>query len=178
MGKFLIVVDMQNDFVDGALGTDEAKSIVPAVVRAIEGFGFGGKIYATLDTHKANYLSTLEGKVLPVPHCIKYTSGWALNDQVADALNKVGFRAIEKRTFGSDMLAKFIEDDEYEVGKATEIYIIGLCTDICVISNALILKAHFPETDIIVDSKCCAGVTPEKHEAALEVMRSCQIRVL
>ena len=180
--KFLVVVDMQVDFVNGSLGSAEAEAIVPAAVRRI--CNFDGKIYATMDTHRRDYLETQEGSALPVPHCVKYTPGWALDERVAAALYSKGFRAIEKSTFGSEVLLKFLDDDIDPHGRCTdnyepaEITVIGLCTDICVVSNALLLKSHFPEARIFVDSKCCAGVTPQKHEAALEVMRSCQIRIL
>lgn len=173
--KILVVVDMQVDFINGALGSAEAEAIVPAAVKAIE--KFDGEIYATMDTHRRDYLKTQEGSALPVPHCIKYTSGWALDERVAAALYKKGFKAVEKSTFGSEILPKLIEEDIYP-DDPVEITVIGLCTDICVVSNALLLKAHFPEARIFVDSKCCAGVTPQKHEAALEVMRSCQIHIL
>ena len=173
MKKFLIVVDMQKDFVDGALGSAEAVAIVPAVVKKIE--GFDGEIFATLDTHFENYMDTNEGKNLPVPHCIKGTDGWMLDKAVAAALDKKGYTAVEKLTFGSVDLPALIKnaagDDDFTVE------LIGLCTDICVVSNALLLKASFPEIAIDVDAACCAGVTPAKHEAALETMRSCQINI-
>lgn len=180
--KFLVVVDMQVDFINGSLGSAEAEAIVPAAVKRI--CNFDGKIAATLDTHKQDYLNTQEGSALPVPHCVKYTPGWALDGRVAAALYSKGFRAIEKQTFGSETLLAFLEGDIDQLGRCidtcepAEITVIGLCTDICVVSNALLLKSHFPEARIFVDSKCCAGVTPQKHEAALEVMRSCQIRIL
>ena len=169
----LIVVDMQKDFVDGALGSKEATAIVPAVVKKIE--GFDGEIFATLDTHFANYLNTAEGKKLPVPHCIKGTDGWELNAEVKQALAAKRYTAVEKNTFGSVELPDLIRNAVKDAPFAIEV--IGLCTDICVVSNALILKASFPETPISVDAACCAGVTPEKHEAALETMRSCQLDV-
>lgn len=174
MKKILIVVDMQKDFVDGALGTKEAVAIVDRVVEKIE--GFDGDIFATYDTHFENYMETSEGKNLPVPHCIKGTSGWELDSKVQSALDKKGFTPIEKITFGSIDLPIILKEN-YVVDDLT-IELIGLCTDICVVSNALLLKANFPEMSIAVDAKCCAGVTPEKHEAALETMRSCQIQVL
>ena len=174
MKKFLIVVDMQKDFVDGALGTKEAVAIVPAVAEKIR--GFDGEIFATLDTHFADYLDTAEGKKLPVPHCIKGTPGWALDAQVAQALEEKGFTKVEKRTFGSVDLPGLIA--ECAAGEAFSIELIGLCTDICVVSNALLLKASFPEAPMCVDAACCAGVTPKKHLAALETMRSCQVDVL
>ena len=173
MKHFLIVVDMQNDFVDGALGSKEAVAIVPQVVKKIE--GFDGETFATLDTHLENYLQTAEGKKLPVPHCIKGTQGWQLNRDVAAALEQKGYTAVEKTTFGSVALPSLLA--QAAEGEPFDIEMIGLCTDICVVSNALLLKAIYQETPIAVDAACCAGVTPEKHEAALETMRSCQIDV-
>ncbi len=173
MKQVLVVVDMQKDFVDGALGSKEAVAIVPAVVRKIR--AFDGEIFATLDTHFENYMDTAEGKKLPVPHCIRGTEGWALNGEVLKALEEKGFTPVEKKTFGSTALPGLIRE---AVGdEAFTIEVLGLCTDICVVSNALILKASFPEAPIAVDAACCAGVTPEKHAAALETMRSCQIDV-
>lgn len=173
MKNVLVVVDMQKDFVDGALGSKEAVAIVPAAVKKIE--GFEGEIFATFDTHFENYMNTAEGKKLPVPHCIKGTEGWDLNAEIKKALAAKRYTAVEKKTFGSVDLPGLIRK---AVGEAPfTIEVIGLCTDICVVSNALILKASFPEAPISVDAACCAGVTPEKHEAALETMRSCQIDV-
>lgn len=174
MKKFLIVVDMQKDFVDGALGTAEAVAIVPDVVREIE--SFDGEIFVTLDTHSDDYMSTREGRFLPVPHCIKGSDGWALDKAVKYALDKRGHTIVEKPTFGSVKLPELIE--KAAAGEDFSIELVGLCTDICVVSNALLLKAAFPEADISVKASCCAGVTPEKHNAALETMRSCQISVL
>ena len=173
MKHFLIVVDMQKDFVDGALGTPEAQSIVPKVMDKI--LNFEGKIFATLDTHAANYLETAEGKKLPVPHCIKGTPGWMLDDGVAAALEQKGYTPVEKVTFGSVLLPRMLYQEA--AGEPFTAELIGLCTDICVVSNALILKVNFPEMDISVDSSCCAGVTPETHQAALTTMVSCQIHV-
>lgn len=173
MKKILLVVDMQKDFVDGALGTKEAAAIVDNVTAQIR--SFEGDIIATYDTHDDNYMSTQEGQKLPVPHCIKDTEGWQLDKRVQTALEEKGYRAVYKPTFGSVDLVDMIK--EYDI-ENTEVIIIGLCTDICVVSNALLLKANFPEMRISVDASCCAGVTPEKHEAALETMRSCQIEVL
>lgn len=171
MKKFLIVVDMQKDFVDGALGTKEAVAIVPNVVKKIE--NFDGEIFATLDTHFDNYMETSEGKNLPVPHCIKNTDGWLLDKEVKAALDKKGFTAVEKNTFGSTDLPALIKEKSGDGELSIEL--IGLCTDICVVSNALILKANFPEADIKIDPECCAGVTPEAHIAAIKTMASCQI---
>lgn len=173
MKNVLIVIDMQNDFVDGALGTKEAVGIVDNVVTKIQ--GFDGDVIATYDTHGENYMDTQEGRKLPVPHCIKGTAGWKLNEKVQEALDKKGFLEVYKPTFGSVELIELIR--KYDL-KNTEIQLIGLCTDICVVSNALLLKANFPEMNIMVDAACCAGVTPEKHLAALETMCSCQIEVL
>lgn len=173
MKHFLIVVDMQKDFVDGALGSPEAQSIVPKVMDKI--LNFEWKIFATLDTHAANYLETAEGKKLPVPHCIKGTPGWMLDDGVAAALEQKGYTPVEKVTFGSVLLPRMLYQES--AGEPFTAELIGLCTDICVVSNALILKANFPEMDISVDSSCCAGVTPEAHQAALTTMGSCQIHV-
>ena len=173
MKKFLVVVDMQKDFVDGALGTKEAVAIVPNVVKKIN--EFDGKIFVTYDTHFENYMETNEGKNLPVPHCIKGTDGWEIDKKVQVALDKKGFKAVCKPTFGSVDLVEIIGN--YNVNDI-EVELIGLCTDICVVSNALLLKANYPEMTIKVDAKCCAGVTPEKHAAALETMASCQIEIL
>ena len=173
MRKILVVVDMQNDFVDGALGSGEAVAIVPAVTEKIR--GFEGEIFATFDTHFENYMETAEGKKLPVPHCIKGTKGWELTPQVAEALKGKAYTKVEKLTFGSVDLPVLIGGAEDDADLSIEL--IGLCTDICVVSNALILKAHFREAAVSVDVACCAGVTPQKHEAALETMRSCQIDV-
>lgn len=174
MKKVLVVVDMQNDFVDGALGTKEAVGIVDNVVSKIQ--SFDGKIIVTLDTHQHNYLETSEGKKLPVPHCIRMTNGWLLNEKVMMALSGKDYKTIEKRTFGSTRLVNEIRkikgDDDIEIE------FVGLCTDICVVSNALLLKAYFPEVKMIVDASCCAGVTPESHNAALTTMKSCHIDVI
>jgi nicotinamidase-related amidase len=173
MKRFLIAVDLQKDFVDGALGTPEAVAIVPAAAEKIR--TFEGEIFATLDTHFENYMETAEGRKLPVPHCIRGTAGWQLDAQIAAALDEKGYTPVEKKTFGSVDLPALIE--KAAGGEPFSAELIGLCTDICVVSNALLLKAHFPEAPISVDAACCAGVTPAKHEAALETMRSCQIAV-
>ncbi len=173
MKKILIVVDMQKDFVDGALGTKEAVAIIPNVANKIK--NHDGDIIVTYDTHFENYMTTSEGKSLPVSHCIKGTAGHKLNNDVQKALDGKNYTEVEKLTFGSVDLPKILAD-RYDIADVS-IELIGLCTDICVVSNALILKAHFPETPILVDSSCCAGVTTEKHNAALETMKSCQIDV-
>ena len=172
MTKVLVVVDMQKDFIDGSLGTKEAQAIVPTVVKEIENGNYD-KVYATLDTHPDNYLETSEGRHLPVVHCVKGSEGWKLNPEVRKALDDKKAELVEKPTFGSvDLMEKIAAD------KPEEITLIGLCTDICVVSNALLLKAALHETPIKVIAKCCAGVTPATHEAALETMRSCQIEVV
>ena len=174
MTDLLIVVDMQNDFIDEALGTPEAAGIVQRAVEKIK--DFEGTIIATLDTHGEDYLDTQEGRYLPVYHCIRNTRGWELNEQVKKALEKKGYRTVTKPTFGSLELIELIKR-EFDVS-GLQIQLIGLCTDICVVSNALLLKASFPEAKISVDSSCCAGVTQEKHEAALMTMESCQIEIV
>lgn len=167
--KLLVVVDMQTDFVDGALGTPEAQAIIENVVRKVtEAKEAGTQIIFTLDTHETNYLETLEGKNLPVEHCIRETDGWKLIPQLRPLA--AGARIIEKPTFGSTKLAHLVAGGNYD-----EIELIGLCTDICVISNALLVKASVPETPITVDASCCAGVTPQSHKNALEAMKMCQI---
>ena len=171
MKKILIVVDMKNDFIDGALGTKEAEKIVDHVVNKIN--EFQGKIFVTYDTHLDNYMDTREGKMLPVPHCIKDTEGWKLNSKVENALKNKDVTKIEKITFGSVDLPKLV--GEYTKDDVFEVEMVGLCTDICVVSNAILLKANYPEAEISVDSSCCAGVTVDTHNAALETMKMCQI---
>ena len=171
MSKLLIVVDMQNDFIDGALGTKEAIAIVPNVKKKIE--EFDGRVIFTRDTHFDNYLETQEGKNLPVKHCIKGTEGWQIRSEL-DVLRKND--AIDKVTFGSAELGqKLLELDNGE--KIDSITVVGLCTDICVISNVMIAKAFLPEVPIIVDANCCAGVSVETHENALKAMEVCQVKI-
>lgn len=174
MKKILIVVDMQKDFIDGALGTKEAVSIVDNAANKIK--AFDGDIIVTYDTHTEDYMETQEGKNLPVPHCIKGTPGWMLDSKIESALAGKKFKAIEKPTFGSTYLAEYIKAN-YNPDEI-EIELIGLCTDICVVSNALLMKANFLETKVSVDASCCAGVTPESHEAALVTMKMCQVNVV
>ena len=170
--KIIIVIDMQNDFIDGSLGTKEAEAIVPAVIEKIKEYP-KQDVYATRDTHPKDYLNTQEGKNLPVEHCIKGTKGWEIKAGIAELIQEN--HIFDKQTFGSVQLAEAVKKMNEE--EPLEIELIGLCTDICVVSNALLLKAFMPEVRISVDSSCCAGVTPEKHEAALETMRSCQIQI-
>ena len=169
MKRLLIVVDMQNDFIDGALGSAQAEGIVPNVSGKIASYkNTGGDIIFTRDTHDDNYMETQEGKMLPVPHCIKGTHGHS----IADGLDSDGWEVIDKPSFGSLELAERVAARNYD-----EVELCGLCTDICVVSNALILKARLPETVIKVDASCCAGVTIEGHKAALATMKMCQVNV-
>ena len=171
MKHILVVVDIQKDFVDGALGTAEAVAIVENAAKRIR--EFDGDIFVTYDTHFENYMQTSEGVKLPVPHCIKGTDGWRLDKTVEQALADREYTAVEKLTFGSKELAEYLSNVDFE-----ELELVGLCTDICVISNALLLKAYYPEKTIKVDSTCCAGVTPASHGAALDTMKMCQIEVI
>ena len=167
------VIDMQKDFIDGSLGTKEAQAIVPAVKEKIE--NFNGDIIFTKDTHGEDYMNTQEGQNLPIPHCIKGTPGHEIINELQPYVKKA-LAVFEKETFGSRKLANFLKELHKEK-EIESIELIGLCTDICVVSNALLIKAFLPEVPILADSNCCAGVTPEKHESALETMRSCQILV-
>ena len=169
MSKILIVVDMQNDFIDGALGSAEAVAIVPYVKALIE--SFDGKVLFTRDTHFENYMQTQEGKNLPVPHCIKGTDGWQIRAEL-DALRKT--EPIDKITFGSSNLVEVLRAEP----DIESITFVGLCTDICVISNAMVVKAYYPEIPLYVDARGCAGVSPESHKRALDAMSVCQIKVL
>lgn len=170
--KLLVVIDMQNDFITGPLGNEECRKIVPNVVNKTESVlkNNAADIAYTLDTHKTNYLETQEGKNLPVIHCIENTHGWMLIPELQEIQAEKSFC---KPTFGSIELAEWIKENEY-----TEVELVGVCTDICVISNAFVIKAVNPEVKIIVDATCCAGLTPEKHKAALDVMQSCQVNVI
>ena len=173
MRKILIVVDMQNDFIDGALGTPEAEAIVGNVKAKIASYP-EEDVFFTRDTHQADYMESQEGRYLPVPHCIEGTDGWQIRPDVFAAAPVA--KIFDKPTFGSTALAEAVK--EMAQAEELEIELIGLCTDICVVSNALLLKATLPEVKISVDPACCAGVTPEKHAAALETMRSCQIQMI
>ncbi len=172
MRRILVVIDMQNDFIDMALGTKEAEAIVPKVLEKIRSYPLED-VYATMDTHGEDYMETQEGRYLPVPHCIRGSEGWQIRPEIAALLEDA--QIYEKPTFGSVQLAEDLKD--MADGEAIELEMAGLCTDICVASNALLLKAYMPEVKISVDASCCAGVTPEKHLAALETLRSCQIQV-
>ena len=170
MKRLLVVVDMQKDFIDGSLGTKEAQAIVPNVAEKIRKYqAAGDTVVFTLDTHGENYLDTREGKNLPVIHCIKNTPGWELDAALTDFEGK----RFEKPTFGSKDLAEWVSEQGFDA-----IELVGLCTDICVISNAMLVKAYLPEAEISVDASCCAGVTPQSHLNALEAMKMCQIEVI
>ena len=172
MRKLLLVIDMQNDFIDGALGTPEAAAIVDRVVEEIGKYP-AGDIIATRDTHSENYLDTQEGRNLPVMHCVKGTLGWELNPRIAAALKDAAI--IDKPSFGSkelaEQLARMAQREELDIT------LVGLCSDICVVSNAMLVKAFLPETPVRVIADCCAGVTPESHQAALDTMRMCQVQI-
>ncbi|RKM54138.1 cysteine hydrolase [Butyrivibrio sp. X503] len=179
MRKLLVVVDMQKDFVDGALGTKEAQAVVPAVVKKIGEYA-SEDIFVTRDTHQSDYMTTQEGKNLPVEHCIEGSAGWQIDAEVQKALDskkdadKITY--VNKPTFGSVDLAAKIK--EIAAKEEISVELIGVCTDICVVSNALLIKANLPEINISVDASCCAGVTSDKHKAALETMSSCQIAII
>lgn len=182
MQDLLIVVDMQNDFIDGSLGTEEAQEIVPRVFNKIEKYWNVNKpIIFTMDTHSANYLNTFEGQHLPVKHCVKGSHGWRISDDF-DQFFKAWFNKpiqIQKSTFAYMNWTQLFSDIKDVKGiPINSIEVCGLCTDICVISNVLVLRGLYQNMPIVVDSQCCAGVTPEKHKEALEVMKSCQIEVI
>ncbi len=175
MNKVLVVVDMQNDFVDGALGTKEAVAIVPKVASKIR--SHNGTVVYTQDTHQLEYLSTQEGKYLPVLHCIENTDGWQIVDEIQALADKNEAKIFTKDTFGSKGLIEYLIQLN-ERDRIDEIQFIGLCTDICVISNALAIKAYFPEVPIVVDEACCAGVTPASHYNAINAMKVCHIEII
>ena len=172
MQNILVVIDMQNDFIDGALGTPEAAAIVPGVRKKIE--EFEGSVVYTQDTHDTDYRNTREGKQLPVEHCIRNTKGWEIRDEIW--MEKSAAK-IEKGTFASVELGEWLRDEDKKetIGTVT---MVGLCTDICVISNAFLIRAFLPETEIVVDAACCAGVTEETHYIALQAMKNCQITII
>lgn len=171
---FLIVIDMQNDFVDGALGSEAARAIVPAVEKKVS--DFEGKVLFTRDTHCSDYLDTLEGRNLPVEHCIKGTAGWDIIEPLKQYLDKAAC-IYDKRSFGSLRLAQDIKAIN-EIESITSIEIVGLCTDICVISNAMLIKAAMPEVPVRVCAGCCAGSSEEAHKTALSAMAGCQIEII
>ncbi len=168
--KLLVVVDMQNDFIGGALGTQEAQNILPAVrARIADARKEGEEVAFTRDTHGEEYLSTQEGKNLPVPHCIAGTAG----HEIAAGLCLAGERVFDKPAFGSIGLAAYVKERGFAA-----VELVGVCTDICVISNALLIKAFCPEAEVCVRAGCCAGVTPQSHQTALAAMRACQVKIL
>lgn len=172
MNRLLVVVDMQNDFIDGSLGTPEAQAIVPNMVKKIK--NWDGDVVFTKDTHDKYYLLTEEGKNLPIEHCIRGTRGADINEDIQRLIPEEELYCYNKTTFGAPLLAENIADDDYY----DYVELVGLCTDICVVSNALLIKAFAPEIEIAVDASCCAGTTPAKHEAALDIMESCQIKII
>lgn len=172
MKKILVVVDMQNDFIDGALGTREAEAILENVAAKIKEYP-QDCIYATRDTHGSDYLKTSEGKYLPVEHCIKGTYGWEIRREIVEAMPEAVI--IDKPAFGSEELTARLREERKQ--QEIEVELIGLCTDICVVTNALLIKTALPETVVKVDASCCAGVTPESHNAALLTMKMCQVEV-
>lgn len=176
MNKILIVVDMQNDFIDGSLGTEEAQGIVGKVIDKIK--SFHGQVIYTRDTHYENYLDSAEGKKLPVKHCIKGTEGWLIQKDIEKLRTDKNELVFDKITFGSKDLVKYIAENMEKMGGISEIELCGLCTDICVISNAIMLKAFLPEVPIVIDSSCCAGVTPDSHQNALETMKMCHLDII
>ena len=173
MRDILLVIDMQTDFVDGALGSAEAVAIIPNVLREIAKFD-KSNIIATRDTHPEDYMQTREGKHLPVPHCIKDTDGWQIHPAIAPALE--GCLVIDKPTFGSTALCEHIVN--FAKSEDISVTLVGLCTDICVVSNAMLIKAALPEIEVTVIADACAGVTPDTHSAALTTMKMCQINVI
>ncbi len=174
MSRILIVVDMQRDFIDGALGTKEAQEIVPAVLDKIR--KHTGITIFTRDTHREDYLSTQEGHNLPVVHCIEGTPGWELQKDIGRLAENGSCSIFNKCTFGSDMLVEYLRE-LHEKDSIEEIELVGLCTDICVISNAMTIKTFMPEVKLVVDATCCAGVTPKSHRNALEAMKICQVEI-
>lgn len=171
----LVVVDMQKDFIDGALGTKEAAAMLPKLVQKMK--GFDGEVIFTMDTHSQEYLETQEGKNLPVVHCVKGTKGWELPEELQQFVKEHNCKVFEKPAFGSVELGNYIKELHGREG-ISEISIVGVCTDICVISNVMIIKAAVPEVKVVVDSECCAGVTVESHERALDAMKMCQVTIL
>lgn len=180
MARIFVGIDLQDDFITGALGSEEAQKIIPYIMQKLKDNKYE-YYYMTQDTHNKNYLiETLEGKMLPIPHCIEGTDGWYFNDDILE-LMPIGYRIIEKNTFGGLGLGdnlKYTFSNKWINEKDAVIEICGLCTDVCVVSNALLLRAYFPDARIICDAKACAGTSPEAHKAALQVMKSCQIEVI
>lgn len=172
--KTLVIIDVQNDFVTGSLGTEEARRMLPHLIDKVS--NFSGKILMTQDTHSENYLDTQEGRILPIPHCIIGTEGWRFPEELEKVRTEKSAKVYQKPCFGSTRLVSDLKA-AYEDSLLDSVELVGICTDICVVSNALMIKAAMPELPVSVDASCCAGVTPEKHRAALEVMQSCQIMI-
>lgn len=172
--KYLLIVDFQHDFINGSLGTSEAQELVPKVLAYIQ--NFDGELLFTLDTHNEDYLDTQEGRCLPIRHCIKGTKGWHLPDEIEEIRQERALKTFEKSTFGCTKLAEYLKSESVHT-KVESLEIIGLCTDICVVSNALLIKSFNPELHIVVNPQLCAGTTPERHNAALQTMASCQIAI-
>ena len=173
MRKVLVVIDVQNDFIDGALGSEQSQKVIPNLVNKIKEYD-PWNVYLTRDTHYENYLDTQEGRNLPTVHCIEGSDGWQLHPEVAAAAGSA--MIVDKPTFGSNKLAGILMSERAQ--EALEIELVGLYTDICVVSNALLFKAAMPEAPITVDASCCAGITNERHKAALETMKACQVKVI
>ena len=174
MSKYLVVVDMQKDFIDGSLGTPEAQAVVPKVIEKIK--NFPGTVVYTRDTHDEDYLDTLEGKKLPVVHCVVGTKGWEFQDDIQKLITENRSLVFDKNTFGSTQLVGCIRGID-RMAAIDEVILVGLCTDICVLANAILVRTGMPNTLVTVDASCCAGSTPEKHRNALEAMKSCQIDI-
>lgn len=171
--RTLIVIDMQNDFITGSLGTKEAQTILPSVISTVR--AFDGEVIFTKDTHTKDYLNTQEGRLLPVPHTILGTEGWELPPSLEELRSQLNALVFEKNTFGCVELSQYLKE-KFDHGLIESIELCGVCTDICVVSNALLIKAFIPECPVSVHAKLCAGVSPAKHQAALETLASCQIQ--
>ncbi len=175
MRRYLLVIDMQKDFINGSLGTKEAQAIIPNVVQRIrKSIEEGRQLLFTQDTHSEDYLATSEGRHLPVLHCQEGTEGWRLHDAIAPYAKET----LQKPSFGYPELATILKKDKDDSGVHLDISIVGLCTDICIVANAILLRCHFPESTLRVYANCCAGVTPDRHDAALKVLEACQIEVV
>ncbi len=175
MSKYMVVVDMQNDFITGSLGTPEAQAILPKVIERIK--EFPGSVVFTMDTHDENYLETYEGKRLPIEHCIDGTEGWEMPAEIREMQIERRGMLFRKNTFGSTQLGGFLQGVS-RMAPIDEVIIVGLCTDICVLANAMMVRTALPDTPVTVDATCCAGSTPEAHRHALEAMKSCQIDII
>lgn len=173
--KALLVIDMQNDFITGPLGTKETQRILPRVVEKVR--AFDGRVFTTMDTHNASYLSTQEGRLLPVEHCLEGSEGWKIPEELFQALLEKDAEPEKKRGFGAVRTVMKLMAWQAGAPKISEVVLVGVCTDICVLSTAILAKSHMPEVKITVDASCCAGTSPEAHETALKAMRQCQIQI-